>query len=101
MIKTAPTETHNTEGSYRTQLCVFANNYKKPYTDVLRISREERLSMTFSAPNATPSSTSKIASRILELDVFTKFPGGSARESLMERAAIIQECTKLTEKKNA
>lgn len=75
--------------------------YERLQLDVPRISREEKLSMSFRAVNDAPASGAGIASTTLVYEIYPRIPGVENFGSMLNRRNTLRQCTLLVTKMNA
>ena len=95
IVKIAPTEVHERIGKVERAHSLLRRVYSKLKLDLPRITKFDRLSLTFRAINDSPSPNSGVSPTALVFGVHPKIPGGGNRGTYAQCAKIVAECTKL------
>lgn len=100
-LKIAPVEAHDRVGQVERSHAVLRTVFKKITLDMPKLSKHDRLSLSFRAINDAPNSNTGISPTALVFGVFPKIPGARNRGSMAERANVIRECTQIVMQLNA
>lgn len=101
VVKVAPTEGHERIGKIERSHAILRSVYSKLLIDLPKISKEDRLSLSFRAINDSPSSTTGVSPTAMVFGIHPKLPGGGKRGSYAQRAQIVADCRKLATKMKA
>jgi len=101
VLKIAPTEGHERIGKIERSHAILRSIYSKLKIDLPKISKEDRLSLSFRAINDSPNSETGVSPTAMVFGVHPKLPGGGNRGTYAQRAKIVSDCTKLAKKMKA
>lgn len=101
IIKTVPVEAHDRVGQIERSHAVLRAVFDKISLDLPKLSKHDRLSLSFRAIKDAPHLTTGVSPTAKVFGVFPKIPGARHRGSMAERAKVIRECTQIVIKMNA